>query len=147
MKSVEAHSSDVVIGAGVLLSPAACEVLHRLAQAGVTAALRADGGGSVPPGTAALISMLRAGARLDAGRGAHLDAIVDSSTAPLGLEAVQAAASRHELTTHQAADQIGWTPSYLRRLARNGDIPGARKHGQDWRIPRRYVDHVRGPAA
>lgn len=39
------------------------------------------------------------------------------------------------LSVPQAAGLLGWDDSYVRRLARDGRIPGAIRAGRDWLIP------------
>lgn len=39
------------------------------------------------------------------------------------------------VTADQAADELDCTPQHVTRMARRGDLDGARKVGRDWQIP------------
>jgi excisionase family DNA binding protein len=40
------------------------------------------------------------------------------------------------ISTQEAAEKWGITESFVRRMARQGRIPGALKRGRDWWIPK-----------
>lgn len=46
------------------------------------------------------------------------------------------------LTTNQAAARAGCTALWIRKLAREGKIPGAQKIGRDWMIPEESVSSL-----
>jgi len=46
-------------------------------------------------------------------------------------------------TVREAARRLGVHETYVRRLAREGRLPGARKVGRDWLIPASALAHVR----
>jgi excisionase family DNA binding protein len=43
------------------------------------------------------------------------------------------------VTPEDAAIYFDTTPEKMRRLCRDGKIPGARKLGREWRIPRSFL--------
>jgi len=44
------------------------------------------------------------------------------------------------VSPEDAAVYFDTTPEKIRRLCRDGKIPGARKLGREWRIPRSFLD-------
>lgn len=131
-------------GRGVVLDGAACRLLHALAVRGLAATRERDGGGVVPPDTAALLRLLATeGREFDDGSPEFVGPRGDGS-AVSALAAVQAAASGVTYSTGEAAAAWGCTPSYVRRLARTGVIP-AEETSTGWRIPRTVVLDTDGP--
>ena len=44
------------------------------------------------------------------------------------------------LTTTEAAEWLGLSPSRVRSACAAGRVPGAEKVGRDWQVPARYAD-------
>lgn len=50
------------------------------------------------------------------------------------------------ITTKEAAAIIGYLPRSVKTLCQRGKLPGARKVGRDWLIPRASAEgYVKGP--
>jgi len=50
------------------------------------------------------------------------------------------------LTAKQFADEVQWHRETLYPKLRNGEIPGAKKVGGSWRIPRWALEEIGTPA-
>ncbi len=135
--------ATAIVGAGVFLSPAACDTLDRLLDAGLKAIGRLDGGTPVvPAGTAELLEVLRAGGRLRAGQGPDVLAIgAGGSTSAT----VRVLPKPQLWDVADVARESGLSPSFVRRLARQNRLPGARRVGPAWAFPPGTVIQRRPP--
>lgn len=131
-------------GRGVVLDGAACRLLHALAVRGLAATRERDGGGVVPPDTAALLRLLATeGREFDDGSPEFVGPRGDGS-AVSAVAAVQAASSEGTYSTGEAAVVWACTDSYVRRLCRLGVVK-AEQTPDGWRIPRAVVLEADGP--
>ncbi len=126
---------------GVVLDAEAARVLYGLAVRGLAAQRERDGGGIVSAGTAEVLRSLAAAARDEDQDAAGFVAGAVAGSAVEAVAAVRAASCPREVfTTAEAAAAWGCTPSYVRRLCRQGEVAGAvRTEDDSWMIPAAVV--------
>jgi hypothetical protein len=130
--------ADIVVGRGVLLSPALCKLNAELIRLAIKASTASNGGGDVAAGTRLLLEAMEGGARLAAGEGMDVISLrLPQVAASCGTNAqpAQPAPLSHRVGIAEVSKASGVSASYIRRLADRGDIPGSEKDAYGWTFP------------